>query len=57
MLQRRNSFDLEKMVSLAPRLYLAVGLELLERKMKGGTDRCRLFFVDLTENVRLKTEA
>lgn len=49
-------FDLEKMVSLAPRLYLAVGLELLERKMKGGTDRCRLFFVDLTENVRLKTE-
>lgn len=49
-------FDSEKMISLAPKFNLSVGLELLKRTYKGGLARFRLFFVDLTKNERLYTK-
>ena len=49
-------FDSDKMISLAPKFNLSVGLELLKRTYKGGLARFRLFFVDLTKNERLYTK-
>jgi len=51
-----EGFASDKMISLAPRLNLSVGLELLKEKYNGILDLFRLFFVDLTKNERLKTE-
>jgi hypothetical protein len=49
-----EGFASDKMISLAPRLNLSVGLELLKEKYNGILDLFRLFFVDLTNNERLK---
>jgi len=50
-----EGFASDKMISLAPRLNLSVGLELLKEKYNGILDLFRLFFVDLTNNERLNT--